>query len=176
MKVNSRKKGSRGEKKAIEVLTEWTGYPFHRVPQSGGLRWKTEFTVGDLVCGDALHRFDFSIEAKNYREINFEHLLRDNVDSKIVEFWQQCKADAERGKKIPLLMMRYDMLPKGYFFTVISIAAYKKLKPALDTSLPYLYCRYHGFVILHPKCLFGVDYKGVKKITTKYISHLYGAN
>lgn len=178
MKINSRKKGARGEKKACEVLTTWTSYPFHRVPQSGGLRWKTEFTVGDLVCGDAIHRFDFSVESKNYKDINFEHLLMDNQNiSKIEEFWQQCKSDAKRGKKLPLLMMRYDGIrPADHFFTVLSVKDFKALKPLLNMDHPYLYCRHHGFVIMHPGCLFKTNYKSIKKLTNKIIEKLYGAN
>lgn len=177
MRINSRKKGKRGERKAAGVLHQWTGMEFTSVPQSGGLRWKkTDNICGDIICTDALHRFDFSVEAKNYKEINFEHLLMPDVSSKIVEFWQQAKSDAERGKKLPLLLMRYDRLPADYFFTVISIKTYKKLKEVLNLSQPYLYCRHHGFVIMHPDCLFGASYKKVKRITTHYISQLYGAN
>lgn len=177
MRINSRKKGGRGEKKAIEVLNGWAAYPFHRVPQSGGLRWKTEFTVGDIVCGDPIHRFDFSVEVKNYRDINFEHLLMPHQDSKVLQFWDQCRSDAERGKKLPLLMMRYDGIrPAEFFFTVISTRHFRQLKPRLNLNFPYLYCKHHGFVIMHPDCLFQTKYTEIKKLTTKIINNLYGNN
>lgn len=177
MRVNSRKKGKRGERKAAGVLHKWTGMEFTSVPQSGGLRWKkTDNICGDIICTDALHRFDFSVEAKNYKEINFEHLLMPDIDSKIVQFWAQAKSDAKRGKKLPLLMMRYDRLPADYFFTVISIGLFKRLKPLLNFKYPYLFCKHHGFVIMHPNCLFDSTYRGVKKVTTRYISQLYGAD
>jgi hypothetical protein len=176
MRINSRTKGKRGERKAKDVLEKWTSKEFAGVPASGGLRWKKADNIsGDIICTDSLHRFDFSVEVKNYREINFEHLLMDQ-ESKVADFWAQCKEDATRGKKLPLLMMRYDRMPTGYFFTVISIATYKRLKPILNLKPPSLYCRYHGFVIMHPDCLFTADYKQVKKLTTRFINHLYGTD
>ena len=177
MKINSRKKGKRGERKAAEVLAEWTSMEFTSVPQSGGLRWKkTDNICGDIICTDALHRFDFSVEAKNYKEINFEHLLMPDINSKILEFWDQAKSDAERGKKIPLLMMRYDRLPAHFFFTVISVKTYHSIKHLLKTEYPMLFCRKYGIVIMHPSCLFCTDYRKVKVLTSKIVNKLYGGN
>lgn len=169
-KINSRKKGARGEKKAKEALEAWTNLEFQRVPMSGGLRWKkADYIAGDLICTDSLHRFDFCLEIKNYKEINFEHLLMPQVQSKILdEFWPQCSSDAERAKKLPLLMMRYDgMKPAGFFICVMYYKDFKPLKLKLDPKMPYFKL---GKLIFMPSTkLFNSDYKTIKKITEKLI-------
>lgn len=172
-RLNSRSKGRRGENKAKEVLQAWTGMDFHRVPASGGLQWKTANTVGDLVCGDPIHRFDFAIEVKNYKEINFEHLLMPNISSKILdEFWPQCLKDSKRGKKIPLLMMRYDNIKPGdLFFTVMRYSEFKVLKPHLNHDYPYL--KFKGLIIMHSYMLMTSKYKTIKKLTEKIIKELW---
>ena len=174
-RVNSRSKGRRGEVKAKEVLQKWTGMEFHRVPASGGLRWKkTDNITGDLICGHPTHRFDFSIEVKNYREINFEHLLMPQVKSIITnEFWPQCLKDADRGKKIPLLMMRYDGIrPGDFFFLVMRYLDFKFFKKYLDTTLPYF--KYGKLVILNSNILFETDYdECIKPLSEKLIKKLW---
>lgn len=168
-RINSRKKGSRGEKKACEVFKEWTGMDFHRVPASGGLHWKNQFTVGDIVCGSDLERFNFSVEVKNYKEINFEHLLMPNVQSIITqEFWPQALKDANRGKKIPLLMMRYDGIrPGDLFFMVMRYQDFKQFKPHLNLKYPYI--KFKGLTIMNSYMLMTSKYKAINKITQKII-------
>lgn len=174
-RINSRSKGKRGEKKAREVLTEWTGLEFAGVPASGGLRWKkAENISGDIVCTDALHRFDFSIEVKNYADINFEHLLMPDVQSEILGFWKQCKDDAARGKKLPLLMMRYDGMKSNLFFVVIKEIHFKIFLLHLDTSFPYFI--YKGKVFMNSFMLFKSSYKKIKKLTHKIVMKSYANN
>jgi len=173
-RINSRRKGKRGEKIAREVLTNWTGLEFAGVPASGGLRWKkAENISGDLICTDALHRFDFSIEVKNYADINFEHLLMPGIKSDIMdEFWPQCISDAERGKKIPLLMMRYNGIrPRGLFFIILKKIHYKKFKLLLDLSYPYFL--FHQVVIMNSNVLFNTDYKKIKLVTNQIIKETW---
>lgn len=170
-RINSRKKGARGEKKACEVFQKWTSFKFHRVPQSGGLHWKLDNTCGDIICGDPLHRFDFSIEVKNYADINFEHLLMPHVNCDIMGYWAQCIKDAERGKKLPLLLMRYDGMAKDLFFAVIEYSHFKLIKHLLDKKLPYF--KYGKLIFMHSGMLFNSDYKQVKKITHKIIRRLW---
>jgi hypothetical protein len=127
-RINSKAKGSKNERDVCKWWESWTGYEFSRVPSSGGLRWgRTTDTTGDIICSDQKHflRFPFSIECKNYKDINFEHLLLGNKRVKILEFWNQALEDAERGHKIPILMMRYNGMKKGeYFFVVESNLAH----------------------------------------------------
>jgi len=124
-RINSKNKGNRNERQVAEFLKKWSGLEFSRVPSSGGLRWKgREDTIGDITCtnGD----FPFSVEAKFYRELNFEHLLYlDNA--KIYQFWQQASNDALRANKEPLLFMRYNGLPKGFYFILVSNSFYRKV-------------------------------------------------
>jgi hypothetical protein len=119
-KINSRSKGQRGEHQAIEFMKEWTGMDFKRTPGSGGLRGHvTDYTEGDIVCVKKNYIFPLCVEVKFYEELNFNHLLYD-VKSKIKDFWVQARESAKRAEKIPILLMRYNGLPKGFFFVMLS--------------------------------------------------------
>lgn len=121
-KINSRSKGNRFERNTAKWLSEWTGYEFGRVPGSGSLRWKkTDNITGDITCTDDKHarRFPFSVECKNHKDIRFEHVLLQTKSCKIHEFWSQATNDASRANKIPLLIMRYNSMPKSEFFLMV---------------------------------------------------------
>ncbi len=129
-KVNSRKKGSKNERNITKVLEQWTGYEFSRVPSSGGLRWgRKDDTVGDVICSDEKHSryFRFTIEAKNHKDINFEHLLLPVKNSDIQKFWEQAKNDGDRAKKIPLLFMRYNGMKKDLHFVACTSKAFDEI-------------------------------------------------
>ena len=120
--VNSKKKGSKWERDVCKFMKKWTGYEFSRTPASGGLRWhKKDDIVSDVICTDEKHghRFPCAIECKFYQDIKFEHVLLGNDSCKIMEFWNQATRDAERAKKLPLLIMRYNNMPKGEAFLMI---------------------------------------------------------
>ena len=126
-RVNGKKKGSRFERVICKWFTDWTGYEFNRVPASGGLRWKNaENITSDVACTDSKHsrRFNFSVECKNYQDLNFEHILLEKKTCKILKFWEQARDDAARAKKLPLLIMHYNGMPKGEAFVVFSNAVY----------------------------------------------------
>lgn len=117
MRKNSRNKGSRFERSVAKAWESWTGYKFSRTPGSGG--WaKAKDAVGDLVCTDEKHsrRFPFSIECKSYQDIKFEHLLLGNKTCKIHDFWDQASRDANKINKLPILIMRYNSMPKDEAF------------------------------------------------------------
>lgn len=120
MRKNSRNKGSRFERAIAKAFESWTGYKFSRTPGSGG--WaKAKDAMGDLVCTDEKHsrKFPLSIECKNYQEIKFEHLILGNKTCKIHDFWEQATRDAKRANKMPVLIMRYNSMPKGEAFFVV---------------------------------------------------------
>lgn len=120
MRKNSRNKGSRFERTIAKAWESWTGYKFSRTPGSGG--WaKAKDAMGDLVCTDEKHsrRFLFSIECKNYQDIKFEHILLGLKSCKIISFWEQATKDAKRAGKIPILIMRYNSMPKGEAFFIV---------------------------------------------------------
>ena len=120
MRKNSRNKGSRFERTIAKAWESWTGYKFSRTPGSGG--WaKAKDAMGDLVCTDEKHsrRFPFSIECKNYQDIKFEHILLGLKSCKIISFWEQATKDAKRAGKIPILIMRYNSMPKSEAFFIV---------------------------------------------------------
>lgn len=128
-KVNSKQKGGRFERAICKWFTEWTGYEFNRVPASGGLRWKNaENITSDVACTDSKHsrRFCFSIECKSYSELKFEHILLEKKSCKILKFWEQAREDAHRAGKLPMLIMKYNGMPKGEAFVMVSYQVYTK--------------------------------------------------
>lgn len=165
--INSKKKGSRTERDVAKLLKKWSGYDFARTPGSGGLRWKkTDNTTGDIVCTDAKHRFPFSIEVKNYKDINFSHLLY-KEKSDIKDFWNQCLEDSVRGYKVPLLLMRYNGLPKTFFFAVLSYQAYRVLRFYIPKGNILSYNR--NIVILSSNDLFNSEYLTICKRAKKLL-------
>lgn len=118
--TNSKNKGSRFERSVAKYFTDWTGFTFGRTPYSGAYH-KSKDLSSDVMCTDEkhAHRCKLSIECKNYKDINFEHALLGTKGSVIEKFWEQAKRDAERSSKVPILVMRYNSMPKGEFFFVV---------------------------------------------------------
>lgn len=121
-KINSKSKGSRFERSICKFFTKWTGYEFNRVPASGGLRWKKADNItSDVTCTDPKHsrRFPLSIECKSYKDLRFEHILLRLKSCKILSFWEQASGDASRANKIPVLIMKYNNMPKDEAFFMV---------------------------------------------------------
>lgn len=121
-KTNSKKKGNKWERDVCKFFKEWSGYEFSRVPASGGLRWhKKDDIVSDVICTDEKHgrRFCFNLECKFYKDLKFEHILLGNDSCKILHFWEQTKSDSKRANKIPMLIMRYNNMPKMEAFVMM---------------------------------------------------------
>jgi hypothetical protein len=165
MAVNGKKKGSKNERNLCKWWQSWSGIEFTRVPASGGLRWgKTSNTTGDLIVADerASRRFPFSIEAKSYNDIRFEHLILGNKKIKVIEFWEQCKEDAVRGNKIPILFMRYNNMAASTWFVIISEDIYKiwvKNKGKNSFPLAKLILPEESLVLMNSNDITSVDYK-----------------
>lgn len=121
MSINSKRKGSRFELAVSKWLTLWSGYKFQRTPYSGANHFNREL-ASDIMCADPKHQFrcKISVECKSYKDIKFEHILLGNKGSDINKFWAQASRDAKRAHKAPILCMRYNAMPKGEFFFVIS--------------------------------------------------------
>ena len=168
-RINSRSKGARAERRVIELLKAWTGFEFSRVPSSGGLRWgKTENITGDIVCSDERHKCLFSFEVKSRAEIDFSKLVASHHKAEIWEFWEQCKRDADRGYKIPLLLFRMDGLsPADFFFLAMSYKHFKRFKGAMG-KYPYIRVLNTEPLVVFPSgMLFEVDYPKVHSIAVK---------
>lgn len=181
MAINSRKKGARNERKITALFKDWTGYDFARTPASGGLRWKhNESIIGDLVCSDQRHspKFPFTIEAKSYSDINFEHLISQNSKVKILDFWSQACNDAERAKKIPLLMMRYNQMERDLHYLCMPWKFFDLAKG--DFKFNYGYLKYMGvevaFVMMSSKDFFDSDYETIRLLGRKFLKTQYDGN
>lgn len=181
-RINSKKKGSKNERDVCKWWKEWTGFEFSRVPSSGGLRWsRTTDTTGDIICSDQKHflKFPFSIEAKNYKDLNFEHLLLDNKNIKILEFWKQAKGDGERGNKEPILMMRYNGMKKNEYFFVLdsktSEVFIKTLTEKKRQLIPQMSLRTRdnkeNLTILMASDVISMDYKEIYKTIRKQLKN-----
>lgn len=163
--ANSKKKGSKNERDVCKFWKEWSGLSFTRVPASGGLRWKkTDNITGDIICDDERksRRFPFSIEAKFYKDINFEHMILGNKKQKFIEFWEQAKEDAERGNKLPILFARYNGMPKMVWFVAIPISIWEilqKMKFKAQGTFFIVSTPDDDFIIMNSSELLQIDFK-----------------
>lgn len=165
---NSRAKGSKNERELSKWWQKWSGLEFSRVPASGGLRWqKKDDITGDLICTDPRRsrRFPFSIETKFYKDINFEHLILGNKKQKIIEFWEQAKEDGARANRIPILFMRYNMMPKATWFVAMETRVFKELYKQRGGTDKFEYAFFvvrtpeQEFTIINSNDLLSTDYK-----------------
>lgn len=118
--ANSKRKGSKFEREVAKWLTNWTGFNFQRTPYSGANHLSRDL-ASDIMCSDErhAHRCKISVECKSYRDIKFEHVLLGTKGSEIEKFWAQAYRDANRSHRIPILIMRYNSMPKDEFFMVV---------------------------------------------------------
>ena len=163
MAINSKAKGSRGERHLAKCLETWANMEFARVPSSGGLHWKGRpDTSGDITCITKEGKFPFSVECKSYCEINFQHLLYlEKCD--IYKFWDQCKGDAVQHKLNPLLFMRYNGLPRDFYFVAISNRLYTILEQIDNQIGDHLHVSFgkYNFYIITSTDLFHTNYNKI---------------
>lgn len=126
----AKKKGSKAETEIAKVLSLWffnNTDSFHRVPTSGGLRWKKDVakTRGDIIPSESI-TWPFSIEIKNQEKSNWDFIGLLKGEGPIIKWWSQCVTDALIVKKIPLLIFTRNSQP---YFVMSSKTAYplKKL-------------------------------------------------
>lgn len=91
-------KGNKNERETAEVLTEWWGSAFKRIPNSGALRWNgASFVYGDLLPPE---NFPGIIECKHYKSIDLDEILRcKESDHNIIGWWRQVVDDVVRCRK-----------------------------------------------------------------------------
>jgi hypothetical protein len=112
--VNPKKKGNYGERYVIERLKKWwDSDDFMKSPESGGLSTQLEAfgapeDITGRLAGDILTPadFPFCVESKFYAEVDLYSVIRNPENNLIRQWWVQCKKDAERAKKIPMLFFR----------------------------------------------------------------------
>ena len=106
----SKAKGKAGERKIAQMLTEFTGRNFRKVPGSGG--WNKQGSVvadyiftGDVICDDKT--FAFSVESKNQPgAFSFPQLATVPEKSAFASWWHQTCADAKSVEKLPILFFK----------------------------------------------------------------------
>jgi len=172
MAINSRNKGNKNERIAAGLVSTWTGRKFERTPSSGGLQWKASFSKGDIVCTVEGHLCPFCFEIKAHKEINFSHLLVPKIKNiKILEFWEQCLRDARKCNKVPILMMRYNGMPKEYFFLAMPLD-FANLLGIHKHNDSYLTIQKNQFnlLVMGSDYLFKLRYKEVRKLAKIYLN------
>lgn len=167
-RINSRNKGAKNERLACIILQQWTKKTFARVPSSGGLGWHNNLSTGDVMCTKEGHYFPFSIEVKARESLNLDHLLY-LKNAEILKFWEQSKRDAKRLSKCPVVMMRYNGLPKGFFFIILPRVIYHKfLKEHIGPEESVIVSPTFNFVILTTWALLRIPYKEIRKPIADY--------
>jgi hypothetical protein len=145
-KINSKRKGNNNERLACVLLQDWTGYPFARVPSSGGLRWKNMASVvGDLVCTDEDVRFSFVVETKFLAQI---FTGKSSEVTTVLKVWAQAEQDCMRTKsKVPLLLLRDNGMQTGAYYVIFSDDTLKKIGDHVEPVTSYV--REKDGLILH---------------------------
>lgn len=136
-KGGGKQKGSENERTVCKVLSKWwTGKDkpivFWRVGSSGA-----QFTLSGGatdMSGDVVSThpdgsdFPFSVETKSVKSVDFSDLLFPGKKTNQIEaWWGQCKSDAMRASKIPLLLFRKNGMRKDSYFFMIEKDAFKNV-------------------------------------------------
>jgi Holliday junction resolvase len=101
--VDSRAKGARGEYLVRDMLRDFTGLKFERVPMSGAL----EYLKGDLYVPNKDNRF--CIEVKNYSESPLtDKIFTQEKTNNLIRWWLKIKEQARQSSQEPLLFFKYN--------------------------------------------------------------------
>jgi hypothetical protein len=121
--VDSKAKGDRGEYLVRDLLREYTGLKFERVPASGAL----SYLKGDLYVPGKTNRF--CIEVKNYEQSPLNDKIFTNKSNYLLKWWEKISTQAEQQEQLPLLFFKYTR-SKVYVVTDIepvNLTRYMKL-------------------------------------------------
>lgn len=94
--VNSRRKGNRGEREALNILKSHFGGHWERKPLG--------IPGPDLLAPDD---FPYAVEVKNEKAIRAIHLIG-TPTKKLHDFWKQADAQADALDKLPLLVCKVE--------------------------------------------------------------------
>ncbi len=104
--VDSRAKGARGEYLVRDILREFTGHQFERVPSSGAL----EYLKGDLYVPHAKNKY--CIEVKNYESSPLsDKIFTAPKTNNLIKWWTKLERQADQGDQKPLLFFKYNRSP-----------------------------------------------------------------
>jgi Holliday junction resolvase len=101
--VDSRQKGARGEYIVRDMLREWRGHQFERVPASGALA----YLKGDLWVPNEKNRF--CIEVKFYKESPLsDKIFTQEKTNNLMQWWRKIVLQAKGMEQEPLLFFKYN--------------------------------------------------------------------
>jgi Holliday junction resolvase len=101
--VDSRAKGARGEYLVRDLLRDYVGLQFERVPASGALA----YLKGDLYVPHEKNRF--CIEVKNYEDSPLtDKIFTAPKTNNLIRWWKKLIVQAEGGGQEPLLFFKYN--------------------------------------------------------------------
>ena len=104
--VDSRAKGARGEYLVRDMLREFTGHQFERVPSSGAL----EYLKGDLYVPHSKNKY--CIEVKNYEASPLsDKIFTAPKTNNLIKWWNKLEKQADQGDQKPLLFFKYNRSP-----------------------------------------------------------------
>jgi hypothetical protein len=171
--INAKRKGNQAEANVAELMSKWTGKIIKRADNNNLIHSRTALnSKGDIICKTEGHYFPFCTEVKFYKEINFEHLLY-LPKPKILDFWNQVVADGKLSKKCPLLFMRYNGLPKDFFFIAISLKIYDQVFSQHISASKSLRSEYHDFILITSTDFFKIPYKEIRKPIRAFYKTFY---
>lgn len=127
-KLNSGRKGKRGEGGLVKTLSDRFGKPFSRVMGSGAhSRGKLTEEAKRLLTGDicAPAEFKFTIESKHgYGEIDLCNAL--NGGHRLIdEFMEQAQKDADRINRKPMVCWKKDRMPVIAFLKQVDLPDFR---------------------------------------------------
>lgn len=118
MGKKSKPKGNANEREIAKILSDWSGEQWHRIPNSGALRWGDgTWTYGDLLPPES---WAIVVECKHYADVSVDALLGEKKlppeQAMIAKWWyEQTCDDAERCRREcnlvhvePLLVFKKD--------------------------------------------------------------------
>jgi Holliday junction resolvase len=164
--INSKNKGNINERAVAKWLSAWTGREFVRTPASGGIRWQNSLGLnicGDVVCTQQNYNFPFTVETKHLKDISFEtnkdSVLRENT--KVLTIYEQVKRDADRDKKLPIMLLRCNGMPIMTWWVFIDTYIFMRLGK-LPNVMGRLYapdCNPKGLTGIHSNDLIQTNYE-----------------
>lgn len=123
-KTNSKAKGNRGENEFVKILNErFKPLKFIRTPGSGALVGGVNYlknagleeSIIETLASDIIvpKDFKFALEHKSYKNdsVRINHFISSSKYP-IKEWWLQCKGDAEKTGKQPMLVVKLDRMPR----------------------------------------------------------------
>ena len=104
--TNPRDKGKRGEYLCRNLLREYTGLKWERIPSSGAL----PYLKGDLYVPNEKNKF--CIEVKNYKDpVVSEKIFTQLRSNGLILWWQKVKNQAEHMEAKPILFFKHNRSP-----------------------------------------------------------------